>query len=117
MQPPATAPAGPGQPGKLARVFPFPSRLAAEDDEEAPVLGADGAPAAAAEELLAPYRKIFGQALTEGLSFSEAIDRVLLRARKRPEAKGLVENLESVLVSSTCAGAEAVRKARAGEGR
>jgi hypothetical protein len=117
MQSPATAPAGPGQPGELARVVPFPSRFAAEDDDDAPVLGADGAPAAAAEELLAPYRKIFGQALTEGLSFSEAIDRVLLRARKRPEAKGLVENLESVLVSSTCAGAEAVRKARAGEGR
>lgn len=75
MKPPVVAPAGAGQPEKLARVVPFPSRFAAgEDDEEAPVLGADGAPAAAAEELLAPYRKIFGQALTEGLSFSEAID-------------------------------------------
>jgi hypothetical protein len=83
----------------------------------APGGGAEGAPAASAEELLAPYRRIFGQALTEGLSFSEAIDRVLLRARKRPEAKGLVDNLEAVLVSSVCHGAETVRKARRRAGR
>ena len=38
-------------------------------------------------------------------------------ARKRPEAKRLVDNLESVLVSATCHGADAVRRARGREGR
>ncbi len=115
LQPRSAAPAGPAG-EKLARVFPFRTRFE-ESEERPPVLGADGAPPAAAEDLLAPYRRIFTSAIREGLSPVEALGRVIVRAQKRPEAKALVENLQAVLFSSTAHGVESVREARAREGR
>ena len=115
LQPRSTAPPIPAG-EKLARVFPFPTRFE-ETEGRPPVLGAAGAPPAAAEDLLAPYRRIFTSAIREGLSPVEALGRVIVRAQKRPEAKALVENLQAVLFSSTAHGVESVREARAREDR
>jgi phage gp29-like protein len=102
-----TAPAG----EKLARVLAFPARL--EEEEEAPpVLGADGAPDAIGEELLAPYRAIFVSAIRDGAAPLAALSRVIQRAQKRPGAKVLTDRLASVLVASTGHGIEEMRDAR-----
>lgn len=77
-----------------------------------PVLGADGAPAGVAEDLLAPYRDIFTAALKDGAKPFEALTRVVRRAKDRPEAKVLVDRLSSVLVASTGHGIEDAREER-----
>ena len=114
LLPRSAAPTAPPAEEKLARVLHFPARLEG-GDAASPVLGADGAPPASAESLLGPYREIFVQAVEDGVDPIAALDRVITRAQKRPEAKRLVEDLQAVLVSSTCHGAETVRAARTRE--
>jgi hypothetical protein len=106
----ATAAPVPPAGEKLADVIPFRTRL--EKEEKPPVLGADGAPDGVAEDLLAPYRQIFVSAIREGVSPLVALDRVVTRARKRPEAKVLTDRLASVLLASTGHGIESVRDSR-----
>lgn len=109
---PSGTPGAAVEPEKLgANVVRFPQLSAAG---AAPVLGADGAPAGIAEELLAPYRRIFTDALKDGATPVQALSRVTQRARTRPEAKLLADRLSSVLFASTGNGLESVRDERSG---
>lgn len=99
-------------PAKLAEVVRFPQL---GEGGRPPVLGADGAPAGIAEEILAPYRRIFTDAVAEGATMSQALARVQQRARTRPEGKLVVDRLTSALFASTGHGLEEARDARGEE--